>query len=108
MGGGGGVEQGKQESGKEAGRHSPTACRAEAQGGGEGKGQHDRDQASARGSREPGERGAQPEAIGAEPTGELEGAAPAYKTGFLCSECHRRTSPDLRSGKAVWAGMWDV
>lgn len=63
--------------------------------------------ASARGSREPEERGAQPGAIGAVPTGELEGAAPAYKTGFLCSECHR-TSPDLRSGRAVWAGMWDV
>ena len=49
MGGGGGVEQGKRESGKEAGRHSPTACRAEAQGGGEGKGQHDRDQGFSQG-----------------------------------------------------------
>lgn len=46
--------------------------------------------------------------MGAVPTGELEGAAPAYKTGFLCSECHRRTSPDHRSGRAVWAGVWDV
>ena len=55
---------------------------------GPGRGRRERsarpDQASARGSREPGERGAQPEAIGAEPTGELEGAAPAYKTGVLC------------------------
>ena len=73
-GGRGGVEPGQGESGKEAGWLSPAACRAAGpREGAKGK------VSTAGGSREPGERGDPPEAIGVVQTGELEGASPAYR-----------------------------
>ena len=79
-GGRGGVEPGKGESGKEAGRLSPAACRAAGpREGAKGKVSTAGARVSAGGSREPGERGDPPEAIGVVQTGELEGASPAYR-----------------------------
>lgn len=82
--------RGSKESGVgERGRQAfPDCVSRSGPGRGRREGQHDRDQGFSQppGSQE--ESGAQPEAMGAVPTGELEGAAPACKTGFLCSECH--------------------
>lgn len=109
MGGGGGVEPGKGESGEEAGRHSLTACRAAGpREGAKGKVGTAGARVSAGGSREPGERGrpARGDRSGADRG--AGGSVSRLQTGFLCSECRRRTSPDLGSGRAVWAGMWGL
>lgn len=92
-------EQGKRESGKEVA--FSIVSRSLAQGGAYGKGQHDRDQGFSQGLSEPGESGAQPEAM-SEFTGKLRGSGPARR--FLALSVTEGTSPDHRSGRAVWGG----